>query len=71
VIPLWILMSYGITAEGRLSSQQNLNRLGFCFAVGVVLPVRRLEGLTSDALSLRQEPGAVYQAYFTSAPSAI
>ncbi len=35
VIPLWILMSYGITADGRLSSHKTLIGMGFCFAVGV------------------------------------
>jgi hypothetical protein len=35
MVPLWILMSYGITAEGRLSSHKTLIGMGFCFAVGV------------------------------------
>jgi hypothetical protein len=35
VIPLWILISYGITADGRLSSHKTLIGMGFCFAVGV------------------------------------
>jgi hypothetical protein len=36
IVPLWILMSYGITAEGRLSSYKTLIGMGFCFAVGVL-----------------------------------
>ena len=37
VLPLWILMSYGITADGRLtiSSHKTLIGMAFCFAVGV------------------------------------
>jgi hypothetical protein len=35
VVPLWILMSYGITADGRLSSHKTLIGMAFCFAVGV------------------------------------
>ena len=35
LVPLWILMSYGITADGRLSSPKTLIGMGFCFAVGV------------------------------------
>jgi hypothetical protein len=35
VVPLWILMSCGITADGRLSSPKILIGMTFCFAVGV------------------------------------
>jgi hypothetical protein len=34
LVPVWILMSYGITA-GRLSSHKTVIGMGFCFAVGV------------------------------------
>ena len=33
VTPLWILMTYGITADGR--PHKTLIGMGFCFAVGV------------------------------------
>jgi hypothetical protein len=35
VLPLWILVSYGITVDGRLSSHKTLIGMAFCFAVGV------------------------------------
>ena len=35
MVPLWILMSYGITAEGRPSSPKILIGMTFCFVVGV------------------------------------
>src|SRR5262245_47365916 len=35
VVPLWILMSYGITADGRPSSPKILIGMTFCFVVGV------------------------------------
>ena len=35
VVPLWILMSYGITADGRLSSPKIIVGMTFCFGVGV------------------------------------
>jgi hypothetical protein len=35
VVPLWILTSYGIAADGRLSSHKTLIGMGFCFTVGV------------------------------------
>jgi hypothetical protein len=35
VVPLWILMSYGISADGRLTSHKTLIGMGFSFAVGV------------------------------------
>ena len=35
VIPLWILMSYGITVDGRPSSPKILIGMTFCFVVGV------------------------------------
>ena len=34
-VPLWILMSYGITADGRPSSPKILIGMSFCFVVGV------------------------------------
>jgi hypothetical protein len=33
-VPLWILMSYGITADGRPSSPKILIGMTFCFVVG-------------------------------------
>jgi hypothetical protein len=36
VVPLWILMSYGITAGGRPSSPKILIGMTFCFVVGVL-----------------------------------
>ena len=36
VVPLWILMSYGITADGRPSSPKILIGMTFCFVVGVI-----------------------------------
>jgi hypothetical protein len=35
VVPLWILMSYGITADGRPNSPKILIGMTFCFVVGV------------------------------------
>jgi hypothetical protein len=35
VVPLWILMSYGISADGRLTSHKTIIGMGFSFAVGV------------------------------------
>jgi hypothetical protein len=35
VVPLWILMSYGITADGRPSSPKILIGMTFCLVVGV------------------------------------
>jgi hypothetical protein len=49
VVPLWILMSYGITADGRPSSPKILVGMTFCFVVGVFW--RRSEGLAADSLS--------------------
>src|SRR5262245_46905092 len=34
-LPLWIVMSYGITADGRPSSPKILIGMTFCFVVGV------------------------------------
>jgi len=34
-VPLWILMSYGITADLRPSSQKILIGMTFCFVVGL------------------------------------
>ena len=36
VVPLWILMSYGITADGHPSSPKILIGMTFCFVVGVL-----------------------------------
>jgi hypothetical protein len=35
VVPLWILMSYGITTDGRPNSPKILIGMTFCFVVGV------------------------------------
>ena len=35
VVPTWILMSYGITTDGRLSTPKILIAMTFCFVVGV------------------------------------
>ena len=35
VVPLWLLMSCGISADGRLTSHKTLIGMGFSFAVGV------------------------------------
>src|SRR5262249_42019184 len=56
VLPLWILMSYGITADGRPSSPKILIGMTFCFVVGVFWLFENLKGL------LRARLAAVFKA---------
>ena len=35
VAPLWLLMTHGISADGRLTFHKTLIGIGFSFAVGV------------------------------------
>jgi hypothetical protein len=51
VVPLWILMSYGITADGRPSSPKILIGMTFCFVVGVL----RSLGLHFELLDERSD----------------
>jgi hypothetical protein len=69
MLPLWILMFYGITGDGRLSSHKMLIGLIFCFAVGLFWLYEDLKDLgrnpLSRAMSARQQVATALSALGT------